>query len=243
MNEFLTKTEITYSMVDSGMHVTLLSLARIIEDATTKFLEDNNLSSKELNFTYGAIIVVLRNHITFLKRIHFRDIILSKVEVIRKASVAFLLKTSLYRYGEEEPSVTSIIELCAIDMKNRRLRNLEEFKPFNELKCYKRENTKALFQKFCPPNKDFLQKKVKVESTDIDYSNHLNNISYIRYFLNCFPSSFLKHLPYKDIEINYIKEAKEGTTCVISYLKENKDLFFLLKEKEDILTRAKITLS
>jgi acyl-CoA thioesterase FadM len=70
MEEYLTKTEIRYSQVNSGLHVTLLALAQIIEDATTKFLEQHHLSGGFLNKKYGAILVVLRNHIYFHDRCH-----------------------------------------------------------------------------------------------------------------------------------------------------------------------------
>ncbi len=239
------KTQIRYSMVDSGMHVTLLSLAKIVEDATTEFLSDNGFSSKELNHTYRAIMVVLRNHIIFHSRVHFMDTIYSKVDAIRKSSVAIILRTRLYRENENEPLLTSYIQLSSIDMVTRKLRNLDEFKPFLDLKA-EEENVsiKGLFNRYPDyNNENTIHRDVIVESTDIDYSNHLNNISYIRYFMNCLKSSELRHLPYKEMEVNYIKEAKEGDNLTIDYTKIDNELYYLLKDKEgNIITRAKITI-
>lgn len=239
------KTEIRYSMVDSGMHVTLLSLAKIIEDATTEFLSENGFSSKDLNHTYHAIMVVLRNHIIFHSRVHFMDTIISKVDAIRKSSVAIILRTRLYRENEVEPLVTSYIQLSSIDMVTRRLRNLDEFKPYMDLKA-EEENVsiKGLFNRYTDyVSENTIKKEALVESTDIDYSNHLNNISYIRYFMNCLKSSELRHLLYKEMEINYIKEAKEGEKLTIEYTKVDNQLYFLLKDKDGaIITRAKLSI-
>lgn len=238
------KTEIRYSMVDSGMHVTLLALAKIIEDATTDFLSVNNFSSKELNHTYHAIMVVLRNHIQFHHRIHFMDRIYSKVDVVRKSSVAIILRTRLFRENEHDPLVTSYIQLSSIDMVTRKLRNLDEFKPYQDLNANEEVSIKGLFSRYNDyPSAPYQSKEYLVESTDIDYSNHLNNISYIKYCMNCLSSKELRHLPYKDLEINYIKEAKEGEKIKIEYTKIQDTLFFILKSIDDaILTRAKLKL-
>lgn len=242
-DEYLTETKILYSMVDSGMHVRLTSIAKIIEDSTTEFLSQHNLSGKELNHMYGAIMVVLRNHIFFNERIHFKDTIVSKVSIVRKASVAIVLKTELFRKNENNPLVTSYIQLSAIDMVTRRLRNLEDFKQFHEMPCNIENSVKGLFNKYPLTENDFsLSKEIDVQSTDIDYSNHLNNIAYLNYFLSCLPSKEIRHLPYKELEVNYIKEAKEGSRPTILYRKEEKDLYFILKHNGEILTKARIVL-
>ncbi len=238
-------TEIRYSMVDSGMHVTLLSLAKIIEDATTQFLSEHGFSSMDLNHTYHAIMVVLKNHIHFHSRIHFMDVIESKVDVIRKSSVALILRTRLYRQNEFDPLVTSYIQLASIDMVSRKLRNMDEFKSFRELSASEEEvSVKGLFNRAIEIHEPITtRKEIEVESTDIDYSNHLNNIAYIRYFMNTLSSKELRHLPYKELEINYIKEIKEKEKALIEYTKKDHLLYFLLKDKEgNILTKAKVTL-
>lgn len=238
-------TEIRYSMVDSGMHVTLLALAKIIEDATTQFLSEHGFSSMDLNHTYHAIMVVLKNHIIFHSRIHFMDVINSKVDVIRKSSVALILRTRLFRQNEFDPLVTSYIQLSSIDMFNRKLRNMDEFKSYQDLNASQEEvSVKGLFNRALDLHEPItLTKEIEVESTDIDYSNHLNNIAYIRYFMNCLTSKELRHLPYKEIEINYIKEMKEKEKAIIEYTKKDNLLSFLLKDKEgNVLTRAKVTL-
>lgn len=245
MNDTLLTSEISYSQVDCGMHVTLVALAKLIEDATTKFLSMKNLSGQELNNIYHAIIVVLRNHIYFHKRIHLGDIIEAKVDVIKKSSVAFILRTNLFRMNEYDPLVTSYIQLSSIDMQTRRLRNLDDFKAFKDLKVLKEDfSIKGLFNKYTQYNlQPETEREVLVESTDIDYSNHLNNISYIRYFLNMLKSREIRHLPYKEMEVNYIKEAREGEKVLIGYTKDDKDMYFRMQDKEgNILTKAKITL-
>ena len=244
MNEYLTTTEIRYSQVDSGLHVTLLALAQIIEDATTKFLDIHHISGGYLNKKYGAIVVVLRNHIIFHERCHLGDVLLSKVDIVRKSSVAFTLQTLIYRKGEEEkPLITSYIQIAAIDMKERTLRSITAFSEFNELQVTCPLNTHVLFSKYKDEEDETtLYRKARVESTDIDYSNHLNNIAYIKYFMNCISAWDLRHLRFKEIEINYIEEAIEGQEMEIAYTKKDNVIHFSCRIDSTVATKAKITL-
>ncbi|MCR4698355.1 MAG: hypothetical protein K5762_03205 [Bacilli bacterium] len=243
MEEYLTKTEIRYSQVNSGLHVTLLALAQIIEDATTKFLEQHHLSGGFLNKKYGAILVVLRNHIYFHDRCHLGDNLLSKVEVIRKSSVAFFLRTRLYRENEKEPLITSYIQISAIDMKERTLRPLSQFEEFNMLNIDEELPTHGLFEKYGHYKDDTtIFYHCKVESTDIDYSNHLNNIAYIKYFMNCLNSDELRHLRFQELEINYIKEARENEPLLIEYTKKENTMYFTTKIDDTVITKAKLVL-
>lgn len=244
MESYLTKTEIRYSQVDSGLHVTLLALAQIIEDATTKYLDIHHLSGGYLNKKYGAIVVVLRNHLIFHERCHFKDVLLSKVHLVRKSSVAFTLKTLIYRQGEEEkPLITSYIQISAIDMNTRELRSLTSFSEFNELNVDDFMNTHVLFSKYSDEEDETtFYRTTRVESSDIDYSNHLNNIAYIKYFMNCLSASELRHLRFKEMEINYIQEAREGQEMLISCTKKDSALYFSAKIDSNTVTKAKITL-
>lgn len=243
MEEYLTKTEIRYSQVNSGLHVTLLALAQIIEDATTKFLEQHHLSGGYLNKKYGAILVVLRNHIYFHERCHLGDEIFSQVSVIRKSSVAFFLRTRLYRKNEEKPLITSYIQISAIDMKERTLRPLSQFEEFNILPIDEEILTHGLFEKYGHYQDETTTfYHCKVESTDIDYSNHLNNIAYIKYFMNCLSSDELRHLRFQELEINYIKEARENEPLLIEYTKKGNIMYFTTKIDDTVITKAKLVL-
>lgn len=235
-----TLSEIRYSEVDSNMNASLLALMNIIEDVTTAFLDEKGLSGPHLNERYGAIIVVTRNHIHFSKWCHLGDIIHAKVKVVRKASSAFNLLTELFIGGEESPFVTSIIQMSSINMATRDLRNLNDFEEYRSLIATDPLNMHEVYSKRERFEGDVKYRNCLVESTDIDYSVHLNNVAYIRYFLNCLTSSELRELKIKSLEINYIQEAKEGEMISIGYAREKDVLRFVAKRGETLLAEAKI---
>lgn len=59
-----------------------------------------------------------------------------------------------------------------------------------------------------------------ISYSDLDLNKHMNNVRYVEYILDIFPSSFYKDHPLKGIDINYLHEIKEGETLSIYANKE-----------------------
>ena len=60
-----------------------------------------------------------------------------------------------------------------------------------------------------------------VRSTDIDFGHHMNNIAYIRKFLDRFPSESITGKAIRSIEIHYGHPCMEGKTLKVYQKKEN----------------------
>jgi len=57
------------------------------------------------------------------------------------------------------------------------------------------------------PNPEFIN-EVKVGYTDIDINQHLNNVRYIEYILNCFPTDFYKNNSISKLQVNFLSESR-----------------------------------
>lgn len=55
-----------------------------------------------------------------------------------------------------------------------------------------------------------LIQEVRVSYTDIDINQHLNNVRYIEYILNCFPADFYKNNTIRELQVNFLSESKFG---------------------------------
>lgn len=231
---------ISYSDLDSQLNVSFLSLARFIEDSTTEFLRVNHLSGIELNEKHSSILVVIKNHIFFKGKCSLNDKITSNVTCINKNNNSITLKT-LLQLNEKE-IVTSYIQLVSISMKERKLVGLSSYYGFSLLKEKKEENNP--FTRFkISTDINQLTKNIKVESTDIDYSKHLNNIIYLRNYANMLTSEELSLLKLKEIEINYIKEIKENDDVSLLLSKEDNILYFSSYLNDELVNKAKFILS
>ena len=80
--------------------------------------------------------------------------------------------------------------------------------------------------------KDFVYEQ-KIYSTDIDYSRHTNNASYIRFMANVLSCDFLDKNQITDFEIHYLNESTEGQTLKIYKKEREQEIEFLIKEKDN----------
>jgi acyl-ACP thioesterase len=62
---------------------------------------------------------------------------------------------------------------------------------------------------------------VVVRSSDIDFYNHTNNISYVRYIVNQYSINTQKQKPISQIEIRYVNQSFEGDTLKIYRCSDN----------------------
>lgn len=86
---------------------------------------------------------------------------------------------------------------------------------------------------------DYLYQQ-KIFSSDIDYSNHTNNVSYVKYVVNTIPCKFFEENQITDFEIHYINESKEGQILKIYKKEKNNSMEFLIKEKDREIIRASL---
>ena len=105
------------------------------------------------------------------------------------------------------------------------------------------ETEESVFQKpYLTLKEDFSEKdyiyQQKIFSSDIDYSNHTNNVSYIKFIVNALPCKFFEENQITDFEIHYINESKEGQ--ILKVYKKEKDNWveFLIKEGDREILRA-----
>jgi acyl-ACP thioesterase len=67
----------------------------------------------------------------------------------------------------------------------------------------------------------------KMRVCDLDFNNHVNNISYIKLALDCFSSAELKALNIKSFEMYYLSQCFEGDTITL-YKKEYENGWFIV---------------
>lgn len=64
------------------------------------------------------------------------------------------------------------------------------------------------------PDMDLVN-EVRVGYTDIDINQHLNNVRYIEYILNCFPTDHYKKKRINSLQVNFLSESRYNDTIRI----------------------------
>ena len=102
----------------------------------------------------------------------------------------------------------------------------------------------ALYEPFLKLTDNFLENdlvyKQKVFLTDIDYSRHTNNVSYVKFIINTLSSEFIDKYIIIDFEIHYINESKEGQILSIYKQEKEDSMEFFIKKDEREIVRANL---
>ncbi|MBC8185833.1 hypothetical protein H8E88_32500 [candidate division KSB1 bacterium] len=128
----------------------------------------------------------------------------------------------------------------AIDLEKRRPRRLEDYFEFNPVEgelVFQERPDRLKFIEYVETLKTF-----QIGYFDLDINDHVNNVRYIEWILECFPLDFHKSHLLNEIEISYSSEAVYGDSVSTS-INETKNKIFshclLRTEDERELCRAK----
>lgn len=238
-NEYKRKFFIGYSNCDRKVNLSVLNSLYLIQDMMTEyfgFLKSDNIILKSEN---NAIWVLAKTKVHFNKYPKWRDLIegtvfTTGIKPIRVETEAqFKDKNNNVLFYANQ-------ETCVIDLTDRKIRKINtvnyptgvQIKEGINKEKYLRLNTE-----FTEADKVYEQ---KIHSTDIDFSYHTNNVSYVKYILNSLNSDFIDSHKITDFEIHYINESKEGQKLSIYKKIKDNEIEFLIKEENREIARANL---
>ena len=238
-NEYKRKFFIGYSNCDRKVNLSVLNSLYLIQDMMTEyfgFLKSDNIILKSEN---NAIWVLAKTKVHFNKYPKWRDLI--EGTVFTKGIKPIRVETEA-QFKDKDNNVLFYAnqETCVIDLTDRKIRKINtvnyptgvQIKEGINKEKYLRLNTE-----FTEADKVYEQ---KIHSTDIDFSYHTNNVSYVKYILNSLNSDFIDSHKITDFEIHYINESKEGQKLSIYKKIKDNEIEFLIKEENREIARANL---
>lgn len=238
-NEYKRKFFIGYSNCDRKVNLSVLNSLYLIQDMMTEyfgFLKSDNIILKSEN---NAIWVLAKTKEHFNKYPKWRDLI--EGTVFTTGIKPIRVETEA-QFKDKDNNVLFYAnqETCVIDLTDRKIRKINtvnyptgvQIKEGINKEKYLRLNTE-----FTEADKVYEQ---KIHSTDIDFSYHTNNVSYVKYILNSLNSDFIDSHKITDFEIHYINESKEGQKLSIYKKIKDNEIEFLIKEENREIARANL---
>ena len=238
-NEYKRKFFIGYSNCDRKVNLSVLNSLYLIQDMMTEyfgFLKSDNIILKSEN---NAIWVLAKTKVHFNKYPKWRDLI--EGTVFTTGIKPIRVETEA-QFKDKDNNVLFYAnqETCVIDLTDRKIRKINtvnyptgvQIKEGINKEKYLRLNTE-----FTEADKVYEQ---KIHSTDIDFSYHTNNVSYVNYILNSLNSDFIDSHKITDFEIHYINESKEGQKLSIYKKIKDNEIEFLIKEENREIARANL---
>ena len=238
-NKYKRKFFIGYTNCDRKISLSLLDSFYLIQDMMTEyfgFLKSDNIILKREN---NAIWVLTKTKVHFNNLPVWRDVVEGTVFTTNIKPIRIGTET---QFKDKDNNILFYAnqETCAIDLDDRKIKKISTVNYPKDLEIIEGINK----EKYLKLNDEFtIDDKVSeqiVHSTDIDFSHHTNNVSYIRFILNSLSSEFLDNCKVTDFEIHYINETKEGQKLEIYRKLKDTDVDFLIKENDREIVRANL---
>ena len=235
--EYKNTYQINYTEVDQNLKLRLIEAIIFHQNMATEYFESfesDNVVLKEQN---NAAWVVSKTKVHFNKYPTWGDKIYGRSYTTKVKPIRVEMET-IFRNAEGELLFCTKQESCPIDLGTRKIRKIDTVNYPSDMETEKniiQEPFLKLNEKFS--ENDFVYEQ-KVFSSDIDFSRHTNNASYVRYIMNTVSCEFLDNNQITDFEIHYINESKEGQILKIYKKEEQNVMEFLIKEGEREIIRA-----
>lgn len=231
---------LSYSEIDRSGNPGIIGSMQLAQDMTTSYFNIMGTDNLTLRVKDNALWVITRSRFRIYKNTIWNAPIRMSSHLVQRTPLRVTVET---RITDDCGQMIIAIrqEFCPLDLTTHRIRKIETISFPSDA-----ETETAVFQEdyeplkatFCDAN---LILNAHIVSSDIDYSNHVNNVMYVKYIYNCFSSDFwITHQPV-GFEVHHIAEAKEAEEIHVYYKKEGDNtLEFLISNEEKEFCRVKV---
>ncbi len=232
--KFRTNITVDIHDVDYNGVARLTSLMQYVQSCAQAQLTYNGMSYEQLRNMHRAFIIS-KVKLEFDETIRAYDNLEAVSYPCDSRGYSFLRCYALEKDGRTVGRAVSIWAL--IDTETHSLVRVNNF----ELGLTTHEPHSLSLSRFSLPQELCEVGRYEVRYQDVDQNMHMNNTAYPNMYSNYLP---LDNRRIKSISINYVNEAKMGTTLIVQKYQADKDLFYFRTLCEDgrINTEAEIVL-
>lgn len=150
-----------------------------------------------------------------------------------------LFSTRNYQlFADGEPAVRCMSRWIILDLATNRPHKFEK----SFLENYEPEDARLFedskFPKFETPESFISEKEIILRRSDIDYNDHVHNLTYLDYAMEALPQDVYEKQNFKNLHICYKLAVKPGEKIVCKYTKiQNKHLCFIYDTQGQLRTQ------
>lgn len=232
--KLIKKQRVSASISDSEANLSILGVFQTVQDAVTELLGKMQIDGISVRKLYNALWAFTRNRIKLYRSIPWNDDLFTVTAFISVVTHAKLCVDVSIRNNNDEMCAYSRVEMCALDLSTMRIRRTETV-GVDDDRIAQTPEIDIAFSKFDCTDAPLVD-TVCVKSTNIDMSQHTNNVEYVRFILNTYTVKELTSKRVSEMEIRYVNQSYEND--VLDIYKESlpkKDILLLKNGNKDIV--------
>ena len=229
-----TKQQIVGSnLVGADVNLSTIGLFGVVESAITEGMAALNIDGLTIKRKYNAFWVFTKNRVKIFGKALWGEVLTVQSFISNISLVKLDIDTVLKR-ADGSILAYSRCEMCPLDAAIGRIKRTSSV-GVNETIFAETPLMDVAFEKFDDSDMPLVD-SVTVRSTNVDYSNHCNNVEYLRFILNTYTVEELVNNQIKEIEVDYVNQSYEGDTLSVhKQSSDNRDVFSLKKSDQTVI--------
>ncbi len=223
------------SMVDNHAYLRMDGIFNILQTMLTEYLKQYKADNISIKDNFNAAWLITKVLVKINKMPLWGTNITVKSYVVQKKSAKIILET-IAKDKDENILFVAHDEMCPINLEKRRILRLTdiEFDPI-----LLESNYLDNFEIIATDNLE-LSDSFNVKYIDIDFTNHTNNVSYIRYIINDLGLDFFEKYNITKIDVRYLAESRINDKLSILKNDNGNDVTLLIKNDDKDVFLIKI---
>ena len=203
-----TKQQIASSnFIGADAKLSALGVVQFVENAITEGMAMQHIDGLTVKRLYNAFWVFTKNKIKILRSVGWGDS-LQIESFVSAVSAAKLTVDSAIKNANGQLVAYSRCEMCPLDVAAGRILRTSAV-GVGEQVVAEPAQMEIVFDKLDCSDLPVVE-EVAVRSTNIDFSQHTNNVEYLRFIFNTYTVEQLVSRPIKEIEVNYVSQSYEN---------------------------------
>ena len=231
--EYIRRDFVRSSACDGHCLLSPIAVLQLVEDQITEFFGEMGVDGITMRERYNAFWVYSKNRIELTRRPAWREPFTVRTRLgLRRAAKACADTTAFDENGGL--LIASRVEMCLLDGNTGSIKRLDEI-GMPAASGPDASMPVLAFDRF-PKQPAQLIEQVKVRTSNLDMSNHTNNIEYLRFILNTLTPEALDSREMRGLELHYGAQSYVGQTLDIrSTPTEDGTLYTIERDGQNIL--------
>lgn len=236
MDKFRYDFYVDYSRVDNLARLSLDSIFQFTQIAVTEYFKSIGFDNRTMKIKYNSAWVftkvksIIKSIPSWDSKIYAKCYVTNIKPVKTNVEVVFFDSSDNILFAIND-------EMCVIDLESRKIKKLSDF-------GFDKANTfdSIIDSPFMSIDESNLVKfdSLKVKYCDIDCTNHVNNVSYIRFIMNSLGVEFLDNYDITAMDFKYHKESRINEELELYKKSYDNTLDILIKRNDDDIFSIKI---
>lgn len=200
------------SICDPNLKLSVKGIFDLVQDYLTDMLGELNIDGVSLRKKYGCVWIFTRNRIQIDRAPDWKERCIAE-SYISSAKGAKVTVDTVLKDSQSKICIYSRVEMCAIDLKTQRIKRVRDVGVTSDTHVEEPERDIEFSRLKHEGLEDIAA--LTVQSGDIDFIQHTNNVSYVRFVMNTYTVRQLSEQPVREIEVRYANQTHEGDTLTI----------------------------